>query len=314
LAVLRDFLSFGLLYEPDMNSQPMRAFPGWIILAASLLSIALLVRGLRVRPNLNWQLDGVSRPAAGPMLVAAAGMTLLMSGLALLSLPYISSLGPISAFPLAAVTVFPIANRFGQSLRSFLYPLEKRSDFASALTSPVVILAFFPISMVLIAALFKPMIARRALLVFVPYVLIVIAAGARSFSSQRFVAILLAVLLASLFGASAWHFRRMPSSSRDYAGIADVINRHLQKDDVIFVPYRSWSVTPLFYYVDATRLVANDYAGFLAKRPHARVWVVVFGENRREDIFASLKGFRVTKEVTALGARGLLYERPESGS
>ena len=82
--------------------------------------------------------------------------------------------------------------------------------------------------------------------------------------------------------------------------------------------------TPLFYYTDDSRLVARNYAAFVAGRPNARIWVIVFPDSqwqleeaerlesraRAKEIFEALTDFRMTDEVTALGIRGLLYQRP----
>ena len=67
---------------------------------------------------------------------------------------------------------------------------------------------------------------------------------------------------------------------------------------------------PLFYYVDSSRLVAGDYAAFAARRPNARVWVVLFEkEVPVAEISAATAGFHLKDEITAMGARALLYER-----
>jgi hypothetical protein len=122
----------------------------------------------------------------------------------------------------------------------------------------------------------------------------------------------LAIAIVSLFSASAWHFHAMPSSPRDYAAITKAINEHLGEGDVIFVRPRNWYETPLFYYLDPTRLVATNYAASIAERPHARVWVVIFSRlkmKKEMEMALDANDFRITQEVEALGARGLLYER-----
>ena len=108
LITLRDFFSFGFLYEPECYSQPHRAFPEWVVVGLFVLSVTLLVKGLAVRPTITKALEHGVSPAKGPLFLAASGMTILMAGLALPSLPHIKSLIPITAFPLIALAVFPL--------------------------------------------------------------------------------------------------------------------------------------------------------------------------------------------------------------
>jgi uncharacterized membrane protein len=307
LTALRDFFSFGMLYEPDIYSQPPRAFPVWFMVAF-VISLVLMLRGLTVRPKAAWDVSSSSIPPARPLLLAALGMTILMSGLGLLFLDLKHQLGPISGFPLAAAAMIPAAQMLG-SRRPFWLHHQKHNSRRFDLISVVAISALLPVCVIFLASFAVPMIARRALLIFIPYVLIVIAAGARALGARTLFAVPLGAALISLFAMSAWLFRTMPSSPRDYAGIANALNQRLQSNDVILVPKRSWGVTPLFYYIDASRLVAADYSAFLATRPNVGAWVIIFEGNERQAILSSVKGFTITDRVTALGAIGLRYER-----
>jgi hypothetical protein len=238
-------------------------------------------------------------------------MTVVMAGLALLSFRHIRYLMPISVFPVIALALLPAAAGIGPHLR-WIDALRERLAIVAAFTSPVAILALVPLLMVFVASFFRPMVDAQAMLVFVPYLLIVLAAGARHLSKNKVVVAALAIAIVSLFSASAWHFHAMPSSPRDYAAISKEIKEQLGENDVIFVRSRKWFETPLFYYLDPSRLVATDYAASIAKRSHVRVWVVIFHKDKmQKEMEAALdaNGFSVTQEVKALGSRGLLYER-----
>jgi hypothetical protein len=152
---------------------------------------------------------------------------------------------------------------------------------------------------------------QQALLACTPYLLIVLAPGAREWGRRKVVAVPLAAALISLFVVSSWYFHKLPPR-RDYRALAGLINARLQHDDAIFVRPRQRYVTPLSYYVDSSRLVAGDYAAFAARRPNARAWVVLFEkEGPTAEISAATAGFHLKDEVTAMGARALLYERTE---
>ncbi len=72
----------------------------------------------------------------------------------------------------------------------------------------------------------------------------------------------------------------------------------------------NWKTTPIFYYLDASQLVATDYPASVAARPGVRVWVILFDPQQpTSEMIRALKGFRVVEEVTALRARSRLYVR-----
>jgi len=143
---------------------------------------------------------------------------------------------------------------------------------------------------------------------FVPYVLIVLAAGTREVARRTVLQAPLAIVLIAFFAASIWHFQRMPQSPRDYVGLAKLINARLQPNDLIFVKPRIWYVTPFFYYVDQSRLVADDYAARSAKRD-VRIWVILFGNEQLAPVMSeALTDFKLSDQVDAFQGRALLYE------
>ena len=90
----------------------------------------------------------------------------------------------------------------------------------------------------------------------------------------------------------------------------DAFFGELSDRDFIFVANRKYYVTPLFYYVDQSRVVSTKYEAALANRAQARVWVVAFhSEQHTDELWQALKHFRPAEEVSALGVRAILYRR-----
>jgi 4-amino-4-deoxy-L-arabinose transferase-like glycosyltransferase len=311
----REYFSFGIFYHPGFSELYQRPWPMALILVSFVISIGLLWRGLGVKPVSTDESAALEQLPMKPMLVAAAGMTLVMASIIPLATTliakekYMPLVAGIVAFPAIAIVAFGIAVRLGPGLRSWLAPHERRRPILRILTSPIVLLALLPFLMVCVGALARPMIDRQALLMFVPYVLILIAAGTRELARRRVVAIPLAAVLTLLFAASIWHFDAMPQSHRDYAGLGQEINSRMTGNDVVFVLPLKWYVTPLFYYVDSSRLVAENYESYSVK-PHARVWVVLFADEQpAPEISAAVAGLTLSERIDVSGARGLLYER-----
>ncbi len=311
----REYFSFGIFYHPGFSEIFRRPWPTPLIALSFVVSLLLLWRGLGVKPVSTEESATVEQLPVKPMLMAAAGMTLLMASIVPLATTliakskYMPLVVAIIAFPAVALVTFAIATRIGLVLGPWFDAHARQRPVLRTLTSPIVLLALFPFLMVCLGALARPMIDRQALLMFVPYVLILIAAGARELATRRLVAIPLAVVLTLLFSASVWHFDAMPQSHRDYASLSKAINSKMTANDVVFVLPSKWYVTPLFYYVDASRLVAADYANYSVK-PHARVWVVLFADEKpAPEISAAVAGLTLSETVDVSGARGLLYER-----
>jgi hypothetical protein len=125
------------------------------------------------------------------------------------------------------------------------------------LTSPIVFLALVPFLMVCVGAFIRPIVDRQALIMFVPYVLIVLAAGAREVAGRTALKAPLAICSRRYSRRRSGIFNGLPQTPRDYAALAEQINARMQPNDLIFVKPRLWYVTPFFYYVDQSRLVSE---------------------------------------------------------
>ena len=236
---------------------------------------------------------------------------MFMAGLALKSFEHIRFVGPVSFFPIAALLIMPIAAVSGAYLRPRLESASTHSAFAAAAASPIVILALVPTFSIFIVSMLKPMVASRALLIFVPYFLLVVAAGLGSLRRIA-LAVPAGLAMAAFFAVSIVHFRSMPSSLRDYQGLAQAIEARLQPEDLIFVTARDWQMTPIFYYLDKSRLVARNYAEAVEGRGNRRVWVVIFDRTKTKEMLRALNQFTLAQEVAAFNGRARLYTRNDT--
>jgi hypothetical protein len=313
--IFREYFSFGIFYNPGLTDLHPRHWPITLIGFAFIVSLALLWRAFAIKPAHAFVSDTVTPLPKLPLLGTAAGMTIIMAALVPLATTYIAKtkylpqVAAIVVFPALALLGLPVAAILGPWARSCRDALERRYPSVSVLTSPIGLLAVFPFLMVCAAALARPMVDRQALVIFIPYLLILIAAGTREFARRRSLAIPLAIVLPLLFAASAWHFLWMPQSYRDYASLARELNARMSKEDVVFVIPAKWYVTPLFYYVDKSRLVAADYAHYSAK-PNARVWVVLFEDEQPAPMIQdAITGLSLSGKFDVSGGQALLYER-----
>lgn len=194
--------------------------------------------------------------------------------------------------------------------------VTRRPILHAILVSPAATLAVVPAAVVaLISAVLMPFFAARHMIIFTPYVLIVLAGGACTLVSQRSrVAagasiVALAILLIPAHWASVvFHHARL-SSPRDYRGLAARWLPTLQESDLIFVT-EEWRTTPIFYYVDGRRhhYVGAHYHDTLASHPNARVWLMGFeGLPSSDEARAAVAGYRRAQRLEAQEVTVELY-------
>ena len=304
LQFLIDYFAFGFVYMRDVFSIPARGLPGWLeigVLCGAVAFCALgLTAGKRSAP------ESAPRRSALPWLAlvpGAIGIATIMSGLACAaySRHYIIyfSIVPIIALAIPAVVMLGGRIVAAGHARATARPL--------ALASPVPLLGLVAPLLPFAASFFASVAAPRAFLIFVPYLLIVAAAGIASFCRTPLRTVPVAAATALLFVASAVHFIRVPAA-RDYKALAAEINARIEPGDVIFVRHRHWRETPVFYYLENDRLVAADYSAALAADPSRRAWVILFDDNEPTPEMASaLTGYDVVMEVEARRSRAHLY-------
>jgi len=137
------------------------------------------------------------------------------------------------------------------------------------------ILAILPVTAILVMSLFVPLFAPRTILLFTPYLLIVLSKGLASLIQQNKIWIVLVLVLAVNYSMSILHFKDRLKHSVDYKDLADQWIPNIERTDLIFVQ-RHWKTTPIFYYLKSDRynFVGRDYAEKIVQQPNSRVWVL----------------------------------------
>jgi voltage-gated potassium channel Kch len=212
----------------------------------------------------------------------------------------------VGLVPLLAVAHLAILDRL-PGLRRYLHP--ERPDSWS--WNPMVAVGLGSFGLVFAIALIKPVMVSRALLVSVPALLVMIAAGLVAVARRaRLLGVAFAVVAAAAHLWSVAYFRAFPGPN-DYRGAVEQLLARLEADEPVFV-VRHWSQTPLFYHMpgEFDRLVGADWAEVTRDPDLTRVWVARISESPLEpEILAALGGFEPVDSVSALRTRFLLFER-----
>jgi hypothetical protein len=175
----------------------------------------------------------------------------------------------------------------------------------------VLAITVVPFATLTVLSRFKPIFNARGMLLFGPYLLLVLAWGIARLSRYRIAAISLLIIL-SVANYWAWkEYSHMAVGKVDYKAMALALAPHIEKEDLVFID-PSWYSTPIFYYLNSgwDRFVGQDYEAACRQNPRARVWTLVF-YNYEEDVSKqavdALSNYQVLQTIEAPGARAVLY-------
>ncbi len=307
-ADLRDYLDFGFVHQFDEFSNPVRGFPWWFTLASAIFAGFLLVRGARQSRGAFPAEGSRASSRQGPIFFSAAGAICLMAGLALQARVLLSF--PAVLFPLVVLAIPPLARWITSRIRVSRETWLSGQPWPASTAALLPALAVLPAAMIFTASLFQPMIAARAFLVFVPFLLVTIAAGAWQLFARRGLGLVVAGALAVFVGTGTYHYATMPLSPHDYNAVAAHLKQNMGPADVLLVPPQQWYATPLFYYLPSTP--AASPAQWRAASPKAgeRVWVAAYlGVGVEPDVAKALQGYVQTRQTLIGRVDVLCFER-----
>jgi len=308
LQFLQDYFSFGFLFAPDRDAvPPIRLDWPWapIVLVLALVLVlaslrAAATRRAEARAPLTVPLPRLLAPL---LALAVAGVMAWMALIAHRRGGYMLALAllPLGALALPRLGLvagcLPGAGRLRGGGR----------DPAVALLWLLAVVA----PLILFAASFRvSVLAPRAFLVFMPYLVILASAGALALTGSLRARVLILGALAAVFALSLPFSAAKPVSARDYKTIAAEVAPLMRAGDMIFVRPKSWTDTPLFYYLPDAHFVAADYAAAVAAAPAARVWIISWPGEAMPQVdprIAALAGFRTVARFTALRALAELH-------
>ncbi len=283
----------------------------------SLLAVSLFVLGLRAQ-----KVDQSFSPTTGSlphiaMLVAVIFSTLLVLGFATITYqkkPSRTGLVLVTAcipwLLLAAEAFF----RRGWSILQKGQQVFNEKVLGVLWTYDVVnLLAIVPVVVIICLSLAKPIFTSRGALLYIPFVIIVLARGLASLKRQPVLLICLLGLVVFAHGYSAWNALHTPHSVREYRQLTEKWTPHIQDTDLILIQHRNWALSPIFYYmgVNDYHFVSQDFENEIKNHPESRVWIVsAFDAPKTPEQREALKGFEKAEKIEAINIWAELYIRP----
>jgi len=176
----------------------------------------------------------------------------------------------------------------------------------------VLILAVLPFAVLAVISLFKPMFNARGLILVVPYLLLVLAAGVVALGRKHVVlAVIVLVAIGAAHDSGLKAYNRMSAGRTDYRAFAAALSPEIQSTDLVFLNPEFYS-TPLFYYITSNwnRFVGGNYEESLHENPQARIWALCFYNyepSLSPAITGTLSNYRVARVIEVPGGRASLY-------
>ena len=285
LTAVKGYLTFGFLFAPNPVGG---SSPEWLIwLSAILPWLALLLLGAGVLARKTKISAGLVDEPRAPTLAVLAIATVASCVVILFAIDAAGAVFAHKTTLLRLTVLAPLAAfAFAWSVHLFAEKRASRFLWMPRVSLPlehdrllVLLLATVPVFLIAALSQLVPFFAPRAMLLFTPFLLILLAYGVSFVTTEKRKASLvgagvLLVLLGVAHAASVRSSLSAPGPA-DYKTAALSLLDELQESDWIFLR-RHWATTPIFYYLkgEARRFIADDFAGAFDRRPDARAWVI----------------------------------------
>ncbi|NOD49754.1 MULTISPECIES: glycosyltransferase family 39 protein [unclassified Ruegeria] len=306
---LIEYFSFGFLFATDEFAIPPLQIGSiwvWFLLAFALVVLAASLKAPKREAPIYSPDPKIPAWVLG---LAALCSACFMVWLASIAHRRTEALMAMSILPFLALLIPVLGGLWGALIprlpsNTLHYPQERTLLlWLLAVVAPLILfMASYAVSV----------LAPRAFLIFVPYLLILCAAGTIWLFRNTFLRLALTGLCVLIFFSSIPYALRKPSDAIDYQGIAQAMLTEMQPDDLVFLRNRDWADTPLFYYINEANFIVSNHEAALRNNPEARVWLVtwpyeempVITDARRE----ALSGYEKTLEFEKLRAHAELFE------
>lgn len=177
-------------------------------------------------------------------------------------------------------------------------------------------LAVLPVLLVALATPVSAIFASRGVLLYTPYLLLILSAGALALigRSRAWAPVLFLILFLLPVGGLFFRHSTLEHPT-DYKAMAEKWIPEIQEGDLIFVR-KSWFTTPIFYYLDSQKyqvigdLQPDSYASALQDRPNSRIWVLTnVSTGPGSALKEALSSYQVIESLQASNLEVDLYVR-----
>jgi uncharacterized membrane protein len=316
-----EFVQFGFPFEIDPDARIQNVLPFVVGFIFLLLSFLLLALGLLAKQD--WHKENGS-DVPGPSMKQLTVVTVFSSAFIILAARIFHDYRPEITVQVAASSAAPFlillfaffAQRYSIKTSGIMAFFSDKRIIPQGPYSLISFLVIVPVLLLAGLSLFIPFFAPRQMLLFSPFLLLLLSRGAISlFRFREHWASLSLLVVVALFlvvtnYTSIVYNKNRPQSPTGYKSLSAKWIPNIEREsDLIFVQHH-WVTTPIFYYLRADRylFVGRDYSEKITENPESRVWVLSFaGLPISKEIREVLKQYKPFMTITARRIRAALY-------
>ena len=311
-----EYLAFGFGVEREGGAPDLwRTPPEAILLGGAGLALFALISALwptrrTALPDGSGtdpapsEMDTPPRPPIGSLWLLAVGMALVIFGLAWSAQRRFPYLAGSAVLPILCLAL-PYLHRMVVGWFQDHLPLARYAKGKGLLFC----LGIVPAALLFVVSFRVPLLISRGYLLFVPYLLALIAYGLmRLPKALPWISIIAA--FAFLVHSTVWH--KQCSEANAHGDMVAAMRERFEADDLIFVRPNDWVTTPTFYHLngDWHRLVTSGWKRVTRQFPDARIWLPTYSDiPPLPGMQAALEDYEVIEDVSAVRTRARLYVR-----
>ena len=311
------FLQFGYLFQTEVLLESVQpALPVIGNFALIILASLLLIMGT-IEHKRSFEKNSTDNlwPSSKIMVLTGFGIFLfiiLFAKILHAKDPSRTILVMITGFiPLLLILVDFILKRYWTYLNILPDKIRLAFSYISHPMSLNTLAMFLPVIILAIVSIKNPLFIARGVLLFVPYLLIVLSRGLVSLIRRNSIWSTLIFILIIIHGFDVYHWQNRLHSPRDYKELYDKLETRIKEDDIVFVQ-PSWAITAMFYYLksDRYKIIGRDYSDAIEKGSGSRVWVLFLPKMPiSQKLNNALRGFQPKEKVEAFNIWAVLYEK-----
>jgi uncharacterized membrane protein len=312
---LINFFQFGNLFEPDFFSAQPYPLPLAVTVLLIIIALLLLGYGLFVQKEHKKE-EGAITPGLPRIIIIGVCLFAFLFILRFAQLmDWNKRILASSIAPIIFLTSYLLIQKYWQDSYNFRITLYKKIPTFFINFSLPSFLAVVPIGMVAVVSIFIPLLASRGVMLFTPYLTIVLANGLYILAHRTRLWIFIVVVLTVLYPLSIGYYKHgHHESPNDYKTLATQWIPRINDSDLIFIQ-KHWVTTPIFYYLQWEHFsyIGENYFEELRNHPNVRVWVLTFpGLPISPEEETALKDYHIQDTIEALRIGAVLYVRNES--
>lgn len=311
------FFQFGFLFEPDPNAVTLDNIPVLVNIFLFMFTIFLIFIAIASFKQDKVKQRTIMSTGPSSKIKVVCGILAILAILAFYI--FIDGRGYGRTNKILVLALLPLSlafsdflfSRYWVSIQNIGRFLEERANKLGAIYSLSFLLLVIPFFLLALVSIFSPLFVSRTILLYTPYLIIILSIGMSSLIKRHKLWIALAAILVVFLFFSNAHFKKRLHHFADYKALSEKWIPKIEDTDLIFFQHH-WRTSPIFYYLNARQyhFVQQNHSSVIQANPNSRVWVFHVGDVfPQEAVEKSLAHYKHSLTIEALRTKAELFEK-----